>query len=92
MIENVEVEPGTVKGFIVLSGEDRYLTKGHYWFQHDKSEEAFVFLERDVLNIIQDSSHWSRFPTHVIPAERTGAEVKLTGGKISIQEFLRFSR
>lgn len=88
MAEKGEGQPTTIKGFVVLSGEDSYLAKDRFWFPHDKPEEAFVFPEGSVLNTVEASDNWDMKPTHVIPAEWTGDEVKVTGSKISIQEFV----
>lgn len=88
MTEKGEGQPRTVKGFVILAGEDSYLAKDRFWFPHDKPEEAFVFPESSVINTVEASDKWDLKPTHVIPAEYTGDEVKVTGAKMSIQEFL----
>lgn len=90
MSEQGERQPRKVKGFVVMSGDDSYLTDDRFWFPHDKPEEGYVFTEESVKNTIEASANqnWDMKPTAVVPAEFDGGKVKVTGHKISLSEFL----
>lgn len=83
-----EEQQKPLKGYVVVSTDETFLTDDLFWYSHDKPEEAFVF-SRDGVDYVAESSlekNWDIKPASVIPATWNGSKVKITGEKMNIAD------
>ena len=62
------------EGYIVASGKS-YLTRQLFWFPHDKPEDAYVFPEWQIKDVLELTEGWQITPTHIYKATYENGQV-----------------
>lgn len=77
------VFPITVKGFLIQSQDEQFLTDKLFWYYHEQPTDAFVHSAERLEVVRAAAADWRKKPIWLYPAEyTTEGGTRITGEKI----------